>query len=139
MRDFKNQFCPIFIDYSREKGLVEVVVLLCEAMEAKIEQLEGEKSEMEEEKSQLEEKKSRLETEKSQFQEEKKSQLSKSLLEKIPECSVNSHLRSQLQTNYFNAFFLRSVLSSSRRTGPSTAVWPDITSVDPASLRRPSR
>ena len=93
-----------------------MVDLLCEAMEAKIEHLEKKNS---------------------QLEEEKKSQLSQSLLEKIPECPVNSHLRSQLQTNHFNALFLRSVLSSSRRTSPSSAAWPDITSVEAA--RRPSR
>ena len=80
MRNFVNQYCPILLISSREKGLAEIVDLLCESMEAKIEQLEVEKSQLVEEKSQLE---------------EEKSQMSQSILEKIPECPVNSQLRSQ--------------------------------------------
>ena len=124
MRIYKINFAQFLLFNSRERGLAEVVDLLFESMEVEIDQLKKKNSQLEEEKSQM--------------VEEKESQLSQSLLEKIPNCPVNSHLRSQRQTNQ-NAFFLRSVLSSSRRTGPSTAVWPDITSVDPARLRRPSR
>ena len=50
----KVNFSQLFLFNSREKGLAELVDLLCEAMETKMEQLEGEKSQLEEEKSLLE-------------------------------------------------------------------------------------
>ena len=80
MRNLKINFAQFLLFNSREKSLAEIVDLLCEAMEAKMEQLEEEKSQLEEEKSQLE---------------DEKAQLSQSILEKIPECPVNSQLRSQ--------------------------------------------
>ena len=99
---------------SRERGLAEVVDLLCKSMEVEIDQLEKKNSQLEEEKAQ-------------------------SILEKIPECPVITQLHAQRNTNVSDGLFLRFVWNSSRRTGPSSAVWPDITSVEPARLRRPSR
>ena len=94
----------------RENGLSEICVLIEDAKDAKIGQLEEEKSD-----------------------------LSRSLLKKIPECPVNIKI---YFTKYpFNILFViaRSVLNSSRKTSPSSAVWLDIISVDPARPRRPSR
>ena len=69
--------------------------------------------------------------------EEEKSNLSNSLLEKIPECRVNNHLYSQTPAS--NVLFVRFVLKGSRRIFRSSAAWLVIISVDPARPRRPSR
>ena len=71
------------------------------------------------------------------MEEEKKSELRRSLLEKIPECPVNIKL--DFHTKSLNVLFLRFVLTNSRRIARSTAASLVITSVGPARPTSPSR
>ena len=101
------------VDFS-EKGLPDVVDLLCEAMSTKIEQLNARIDQVEEEKA-------------------------SSLLEKIPECPVNIQFYFTKYPSMFYLLLLRFVLKSSRRTSPSSAARLDTLSVEPARPTRPSR
>ena len=69
--------------------------------------------------------------------EEERSELSSSLLKKIPECPVNIKL--DFHTKSLNVLFLRFVLTNSRRIARSTAASLVITSVGPARPTSPSR
>ena len=74
-----------------------------------------------------------LSTKIEQLQQEKNSILK----EKIPECPVNIALSSLKSPQCFIFVIVRSVLRSSRKTSPSSAVSLDITSVAAARPRRP--